>query len=269
MAAIRSEVTDRRRERLRALRPPWRLPGLTALQTTRQGGCGVPPYASLNLAPHVGETPDSTARNWSAVAAELAWGRGEVATVEQVHGDRIVRAAVGGHRADTRADAIVSVAPGVAVGVFTADCLPVLYVATDGRGRPRGVAAAHCGWRGAAAGLAAATVRELTHATRAGIGDVYVWIGAGIAGASYEVGPEVAERFDVAFRERGPGDRWRLYLARALRSDLERAGVPDERIAECGHDTFTEPELLFSYRREGARSGRMLSLVGWRESAGG
>ena len=262
---MRDDKTDQRRERVLPLRPPWTLPGLAACQTTRRGGHGEPPYASLNLAHHVGEPQEQTAQNWLAVEADLGWGRGEIATVEQVHGSRIVRATTGGHRGEVRADALISLDPGVAVGVFTADCVPLLLAATDAGGRVRGVAAAHCGWRGAAAGLAAATASELAGASQTRTHDLRIWIGAAIGGASYEVGPEVAERFADIYRTRGEGDRWHLDLAEALRGELLGAGVRDEHIASCGLDTYTEPELLFSYRRAGGSTGRMLSFIGWRE----
>ena len=234
----------------------------TLLQTTRLGGASRGAYAGFNLAGHVGEDPATTAANWRALGAATGWRRDVVATARQVHGDRVVTVRRGGHHA-VDADALVSVTAGIGVGVYTADCVPVLLAAVAADGQVRGVGAAHCGWRGAAAGLAGRTARHLAAASGVGPERMVAWLAASVAQCSYEVGPEVASRFARAHARPGGGDRSLLDVGGAVVADLVAAGVPASRIERSARDTYAEPGRLYSYRRDGARSGRMLSLAGW------
>ena len=234
-------------------------------QTTRRGGVGERPYDDFNLAGHVGEVPAVTARNWRCFARASGWRRDEVATAHQVHGDRILTVGTGGPH-DVEADAVISLTPGVAVGVFTADCVPLLLAAVESGGPVRGVAAVHCGWRGAAAGLAGLAARRLSTLTGVAPSGMRAWLGASIAACSYEVGGEVAARFAEAHQREAGGGKYWLDVGSAVVADLLGAGVPADRIERCGLDTFAEPDALYSYRRDGARTGRMLSFVGWRQN---
>jgi polyphenol oxidase len=129
--------------------------------------------------------------------------------------------------------------------VQVADCLPVALAGEDG------VAAVHCGWRGLAAGILERAV-EATGASAAAVGP-------GIGRCCYEVGPEVL----AAFADLGEGiaDGSMLDLAEVARRQLVRAGV--ETIEVAGLCTSCEPELFFSHRRDGERSGRQAGAV-WR-----
>lgn len=242
---------------------PRRPCAATLRQTTRLRGASRGAYAGFNLAGHVGEDPVTTAANWRALGEATGWGRDDVATARQVHGDRVVAVERGGHHA-VDADALVSVTPGVGVGVYTADCVPVLLAAVGSGGEVRGVGAAHCGWRGAAAGLAGRAVRHLEAVSGVGPERMVAWLAASVAWCSYEVGPEVAARFAEAHTRPGEGDRSLLDVGGAVVDDLVAAGVPASRIERCALDTYVESDRLYSYRRDGASAGRMLSFAGWR-----
>ncbi|MEJ5210038.1 MAG: laccase domain-containing protein, partial [Burkholderiales bacterium] len=124
--------------------PDWPAPAqVRALITTRAGGASVGPYASLNLADHVGDDPAAVRANRARLRALLPT---EPVWLEQVHGTDVLRVETGGAR---RADAAVSRAPGTVCAVLTADCLPVLLADRAGTV----VAAAHAGWRGLSAGV--------------------------------------------------------------------------------------------------------------------
>ena len=177
----------------------------------------------------------------------------------QVHGARVLAASAGER---PEADGLVTAAPGRLVGVVTADCVPVLLVA-----RSAGVAAAvHAGWRGAAAGVLEAAVREMV-ARGIDPSRLEAAIGPAIGGCCYEVGPEVREAFaagtgDVAAGAwTGPaGGKYHLDLRRAVSLLLEAAGVGSTRA--LGPCTACAPAYC-SYRRDGAGAGRQLSFVGW------
>jgi len=178
-----------------------------------------------------------------------------VAVPRQVHGTHVVPAAPDGERPE--ADGLVA-APGILVGVLTADCVPVLFV---DRAR-RTAAAVHAGWRGAAAGVLEAGLAALGGR----MADVEAAVGPAIGGCCYEVGPEVRDAFaahtpDVtttAWNRRGP--RWHLDLREAVRHRLLAAGTGDVTVlgpcTRCGTG-------YHSYRRDGARAGRQISFVGW------
>ena len=126
--------------------------------STREGGVSTGRYATLNVGGKWGDDPAHVAQNRQRLAEAGGFPLARLHTARQVHGARVVLvdesdpAAV----APEEADALVTRAPGVVLGVYTADCVPILL--GDGEGR---VAAVHAGWRGTVAGVAAAAVEAL------------------------------------------------------------------------------------------------------------
>ena len=149
-------------------------------------------------------------------------------------------------------DALVVREAGIAAVVATADCVPVVAVGAGG------AAVIHAGWRGIVAGVVARALDALGGAQRA-------WIGPAIGPCCYEVGDEVADAVEAAsgasLRRPGRGARPHLDLTGAVAAQLAHAGV--ESIATIDLCTRCHPELLASYRRDGERAGRNLTLV-WR-----
>jgi hypothetical protein len=150
----------------------------------------------------------------------------------------------------------VSHIPGTVLSILTADCLPVLFCADDGSE----IGAAHAGWRGLAGGVLEATLTQL-HSPRERL---LAWLGPCVGAASYEVGEEVRAAFVVpdaaaagCFVPTRPG-HWQCDLAALARRRLAAAGVT--RIHGGGFDTFGDARF-YSYRRDGARSGRFASLI--------
>lgn len=162
----------------------------------------------------------------------------------------------GGIESEPQADAAVTRTPGVVLAILTADCLPVLFCAADGSV----IAAAHAGWRGLTAGVLENTITAM-RTPRAGI---IAWLGPAIGARSYEVGEEVREAFlahDRAAVEAFVATRaghWYCDLYELARQRLRDADVT--RIFGGGFDTFSDPRF-YSYRRDGARSGRLASLI--------
>ena len=160
-------------------------------------------------------------------------------------------------RAARCADACVVRGNGVAAVVLTADCLPLLLAAGDR------VAAVHAGWRGLADGVIEAAVRALG----APPGEVHAWLGPAIGQRAFEVGPEVRATFvgadpaAAACFVPGRDDRWHADLYALARLRLRKLGV--QCISGGSWCTFDDPAQFHSYRRDGARSGRMATLI-WR-----
>jgi purine-nucleoside/S-methyl-5'-thioadenosine phosphorylase / adenosine deaminase len=181
----------------------------------------------------------------------------------QVHGAQVARAEACRADPPPRADAVVSRVPGVPVGVVTADCVPVLLAAEDGRA----VAAVHAGWRGLALGVVSAGFDALRQEVDGGA--IVGVIGPHIGPCCYEVdGPvldALAQRFgadlDAALHPARPGHA-RLDLAALVRRDLERAGLAPARVGAL-RDCCTRcaPQRFHSYRRDGAHAGRLVHFV--------
>ncbi|MBT2968567.1 MAG: peptidoglycan editing factor PgeF [Candidatus Thiodiazotropha sp. (ex Ctena orbiculata)] len=234
--------------------PAWPAPGnVRAVVTTRQGGCSAEPFASLNLADHVGDDPARVAQNRALIARECGLPKGPF-WLEQVHGTRVVSPQSAGP--GCRADAVYSDLPGVVCAVLTADCLPLLI--TDRMGRE--VCAVHAGWRGLAAGVIENAVRRFSSPA----GELLAWLGPAIGPAAFEVGAEVRDAFIEHRLESGrlftPNrpDHWLADLSGLARMRLADTGVG----FVCGGDycTLTQDELFFSYRRDGV-TGRMAAMI--------
>jgi YfiH family protein len=236
--------------------PDWPVPEhVRVLSTVRAGGVSEGPYASLNLAAHVGDRAEAVATN-RLLLREAAHLPGEPLWLEQVHGIEVVRHE--GQAAGPRADAAVAFVPGRVCAVMTADCLPV--VVADRGGTRIGVA--HAGWRGLVGGVLQATIAAL----QVPAADLHAWLGPAIGPGAFEVGPEVREAYlaNLAVPDTNscfvPNERGRyladLYgLARLV---LTQAGVGS--VHGGGWCTHDDAERFYSFRRDGV-TGRMATLA--------
>ncbi len=242
--------------------PQWPAKHIGAVMTTRRGGFGAPPFDSMNLRAAVGDDPAAVAQN----QARLAQATGaQPVYLNQVHGTTVARLT----QADTSpsapiltADASVTTEPGIACTVQVADCLPVLFAAPNGRA----VGAAHAGWRGLAAGVLEATLREICEAAHCRPSEVQAWLGACIGPQHFEVGADVLKAFGAMplealnpprFIPRAPG-KWLANLPLLARDRLRAAGVT--QISGGRWCTVAEPSRFFSYRRDRV-TGRMAAAI--------
>ena len=196
---------------------------------------------------------------WTDVLTAIGFAPGTpLHLVRQVHGAAVHVAGEGPPPDEPpTADAVLTRRAGVAVGVRTADCLPVLLADPEAGA----VGAVHAGWRGLLAGVLGAAVAEILRlgATRSGLRAAF---GPCIGVCCFEVGEEVAGpfgEFPGAVR-RLPGVRPHVDLAAAARHDLARAGL--RPAAAAGPCTACRTDLFHSWRAERARTGSLLSVVG-------
>jgi polyphenol oxidase len=244
------------------LRPDWPSPA-GAVCSTRDGGVSPAPWASMNLGAAVGDDPLNVAVNRARFAGLLDGAR--PAWLRQVHGTRVLRLRAADLDAPLPdADASWTDEPGIACTVQVADCLPVLLATRDGRG----VAAAHAGWRGLAAGVLEHTMAALCDGTGASPEDLVAWLGPCIGPSAFEVGADVREAFEadaehLVYSPRPDGAaRWRADLPALARARLMRAGVG--HLSGGGWCTVSEGSRFFSYRRDGV-TGRFAAAV-WRRA---
>ena len=236
------------------LRPDWQAPQVAAFMTTR----------GLNYGRKAGDA-ESVRANRAALAPVLG---ARPVFLDQVHGADVVTLQPDWHDDNApRADAAVSTDPELAVAILVADCLPVLFAA------PGGVAGAHAGWRGLAAGVLENTVAALCARAGCEPRDVKAWLGACIGPTAFEVGPEVVAAFGrEALPQDQPGflyrpnpePRWRADLPLLARERLKEAGVTE--ISGGTWCTVTDDSRFFSFRGEalGRPRGRMAACIAWR-----
>jgi len=225
--------------------------------STRQGGVSIGSFSSLNFGLKGGDSPEHVRRNAERLAHTVGFDPLRLFRLRQIHGCQVVELSERDTPAAVQqreADALTTAVAGTAVGVATADCVPVLFA---GRGA---VGAAHAGWRGIVAGVLRATVERLQ---RAGEVPVLAAIGPCIGPCCYEVGPEVSARFEEIPGAVLPAEpRPHLDLIAAVRHSLLEAGLASEQIsAPVGLCTRCQSDIFFSYRRDGDATGHHLSVV--------
>ena len=183
---------------------------------------------------------------------------GRLLLMKQVHGAAVRQAPWQGR---PEGDAAVADRAGFLLGIETADCLPVLLVDPV----RRAASAAHAGWRGSAKGVVRAAVAELVRGgSRAG--DILAALGPANGACCYEVGEELRASFPEDWADitrAGPRGRPHLDVREANVRQLLRAGLRSESLHHVNDCTFCQPERYYSYRRDGAHGGRMISYVGW------
>ncbi len=233
---------------------------------TRRGGVSDGAYASLNCGFGSRDNPAKVAENRAIAAGRLGLPAERLVSCHQVHGTTAITVEQPWrHDANPRADGMVSVVPGIALGVLAADCAPVLFADPEAGV----IGAAHGGWRGTLGGVMEATV-----AAMAALGAVPARICAGIGPCigqpSYEVGPEFAATFAAAdegsagfFIAAARPGHFLFDLGGYIAHRLARLGLA--RIERAPHDTAAEEALFFSYRRACLRGdndyGRGLAAI--------
>lgn len=240
------------------------LPGIRHGFFTREGGVSEGLYASLNCGFGSGDQPARVAENRARIAGRLAVRTEHLVTVYQIHSPDVVVAERPWRPEEApQADAMVTDRPGLALGILTADCVPVLF-ADPAAGV---VGAAHAGWKGARDGVVAGTVAAMVK-LGAKPERMVAAVGPCIAQSSYEVGPEFPGQFEA-----GDADFFTPSTTRPGHFLFDIGGLVERRLTDqgigvvqrCAHDTAAEEERFFSYRRATLRGepvyGRGLSVI--------
>ena len=207
------------------------------------------------MGPADGEVLDlgrrASPQHWRWLCGQLGLPDAGVAMLSQVHGRGVVQAEGAGMLGE--GDALITRQRGLLLAIRTADCVPVLVLGEQGE-----LAAIHAGWRGVAAGVVPATLAAMSGAQTAVVGPC-------ISTASYEVGEEVIEGIvaggvpESVVADRSHGVRPHADLKAAVAWQLRQAGVSVEVLPHC---TLLDTNL-HSYRRDGAKSGRLAAVIGW------
>lgn len=233
---------------------------------TRTDGVSTGILAAMNCGYGSNDDPANVTANRARAMEMLGVPASALTSVYQVHSPDVVTVtAPFPHSEAPKADAMVTDRPGIALGILTADCVPVLFVDPVARV----IGAAHAGWKGAVTGVLEATVAAMV-ALGADRPRILAGIGPHIGWDSYEVGPEFRERFistdaghDVMFRPSDRADYWMFNIGGYVRGRLQAAGLG--QVETTGLDTLAREDLFFSYRRACLRQepdyGRGLSAI--------
>ena len=233
-------------------------PNLVFGMSTRQGEVADAPFG-FNLGFEVGDDEQRVTTNLARFTNTLGTVPEHLAFMNQVHGANIREISEAGIYPAT--NAMITRHPRLGLVVRTADCVPIVMYAPANNI----VAAVHAGWRGTAEHIAKKTVRKLIGEYDVDPSLLYIYLGPAAGPCCYEVGSEVAALFNESVIVRGGDGNAKLDLKAANVAQLREAGIPDENIDADPLCTITEHTLLHSWRRDGDRSGRMLSIIFMKE----
>ncbi|RBW58920.1 peptidoglycan editing factor PgeF [Ruegeria sp. A3M17] len=231
---------------------------------SRRGGASSGIFAGLNCGYGSSDQTEAVAVNRQRVAAAMEVSPDALVGVHQVHSPTVltVDAPINGDK--TKADAVVTATPGLALTILTADCQPVLFADSDANV----IGAAHAGWRGALDGVLEATL-DAMEALGAQRENTVAVIGPTISQGAYEVGPDFLDEFaadspdNLRFFANGNGDRLQFDLPAFGLHKLRQAGVGQAEWTR--HCTYSDPDRFYSYRRsthaKEADYGRLISAI--------
>jgi len=233
---------------------------------TRRGGVSQGPYASLNCSLTGNDAREAVLENRARAAASLGAHPARLVGLHQVHGAEVVRVGAPWRPGEgARADAMATDRPGVALGIVTADCAPVLFADAEAAV----IGAAHAGWRGAVAGVLEATIAAMV-ALGADASRIAAAVGPCIAQSSYEVAADLRDAVlahGAAGEEFFAGgrrpDRWQFDLSGYCAMRLAAAGVGAVDVLAV--DTLADEARFFSHRRRtlagGGPIGHQISVI--------
>jgi len=225
-----------------------------AVVSTRIGGVSPPPYHELNLGLHVGDDPGKVKENRERFASVINVDLESLRLPRQIHSAECI-ALTKPDEGPVECDGLVTNLKDIALGVLTADCVPILLIAPSSGA----IGVAHAGWRGTLAGIARNTLNLMAERFKVDPSDCLAVMGPSIGRCCYEVSEDLASRFKSRFGSQVVSGRHvDLPLTNAL--SIIRAGVPEDNIWICQSCTACQEDLFFSHRRDGV-TGRMLSLI--------
>lgn len=267
---------------------PWKqlFERLTVGFTTRHGGVGQEPYATLNCAYHVGDDAEAVLHNRRLVTEKLAFPLEAWTCGEQVHGKAVAvitakdkgRGLLDRQSALQDTDGLVTNVPGILLTSFYADCVPLYFYDPVNQA----VGLAHAGWKGTVAGISVSMVETMEREYGSRREDIRAAIGPSIGGCCYEVDEAVMQHVRVWLDEPQGNDEYnhsaskRIYtpaadgktmlnLKECNRHIMMKAGILPDHIECTTWCTSCHPELFFSYRKENGVTGRMASWIGLEE----
>ena len=230
---------------------------VTAGVSLRHGGVSRSPYASLNLAEHVGDDPNAVAANRAILFQKT--GLTNLRYCRQVHGTDVINIVDQVPSTPTllpEADALVTAQRDVALAIFTADCIPIFIVDV----KTPAIGIAHAGWRGTLARIAVNTLARMKTLFGTVAANCQIHLGPSIQKCCYTVSEELLTQFTDDFGST-VGSGTNLSLQSANVNQLLEIGLPTAAISVSPFCTACRTDLFYSHRAEDGQTGRMLSFI--------
>jgi YfiH family protein len=234
---------------------------------TRVGGTSTGNFSSLNFSIREGDSAENVGQNWEVLAEAFNMGTEQFFVVNQVHGDSILLidhpvGKLSGHEPH-QYDAIITDQQRMAIGVKTADCVPIFFADTI----QRIIGVAHAGWRGTAMNIAAKVVKTLTDRFSSKTDDIIAVIGPAIGPCCYQVDEIVFKEMeehnnrDAVFHACPQEGRWMLDLPLANKLQIIGSGISQENVFTADYCTSCNTDIWYSHRGEGGNTGRQLNFI--------
>lgn len=238
--------------------------------STRLGGVSTDIWESLNLGTTRGDEPDRVRENYRRFCAAIGADAGAIAMSNQVHGDVVRTVTTADIKKDLydpegyEVDGLVTDVPGVALTVFSADCIPVLLYDPV----RRVVAAVHAGWRGTALGIGARAVEKMRDFYGCRPEHILAAIGPGISACCFETHADVPQAMERALGPEAwdyslklPAGKFKVDLKGLNALHLTRAGLDAGHIAVDPDCTVCHPEKYWSHRATQGRRGSQAAMI--------
>jgi polyphenol oxidase len=234
--------------------------------STRCGGTSALGKCSLNLGNLALDRPGQVYENRQRFLSALHFENARLITLHQIHSNRVhIIEDVASRQEPLEGDALMTRLTGAALAVQTADCLPILIADPE----KHAVAAVHSGWRGTLSRVLIKTILEMQRAFDSNPSQLLIAIGPGIRACCFEVGSEVADRFNeeysgctLAMPAPSRTGKYLLDLGKALDVQMDLAGIAHENRYDLNVCTRCNTKDFFSYRAEGRATGRMMAAIG-------
>ena len=238
--------------------------------STRIGGVSTGMWDSLNLGISRGDNPDHVKENYRRFLSVIGAKGEAVAMCDQVHGNKVLHVTTADCKTDPYTkiglvgDGLMTAVPGIALTIFSADCIPVLLFDP----KRRVIAALHAGWRGTAAGVVTAAVTQMIQVYGSNPADILAAIGPGIDQCCFETHEDVPNAMTAALagnslpsihlKENG---KFSVDLKGINARRLEMAGLSTDHITVCHECTCCQPDSFWSHRRQGTQRGSMAAVI--------
>lgn len=224
--------------------------------STRTGGISEGAFESMNLGLYTGDVPENIEYNLNIIFNAAGMHRNKTTYLKQEHSDKfyVVSSENYTEIRGRGGDALITSERGIAIGVFTADCVPVVLVDAE-----NSIAAViHAGWKGTELKITGKVIDYMKSNMGTNPVNIYAAIGPSIGPCCFEVGPEVAERFTwVSKRE----NKFYVDLWKENIMQMTGCGVLEEKIDSSRICTCCNPKTVFSYRKESGNTGRMGAFI--------
>ncbi len=226
-------------------------------ESTRLGGVSTGCYKSLNLSFNNTDTAENVVENRKRLAKSLGYDIDQLASIHQVHGDRVLRIHQPGHW--QAYDGLITNKKGIVLAISIADCTPVLIYDPS----QKAIGAVHAGWKGTVAQITAQALLAMRDAFGTKPADCWAYIGSCIGANDFEVDADVADHFDEKYKTwNHEKKKFFVDLKTSNLDQLTRLGVSNSQIAISPHSTYRCTDRYFSHRAEQGKTGRMLAVIG-------